>query len=302
MLFTGILLVKKPKTYLVRFTVIFIVLSIPYWKKLYQLPLRSESDISSSISVLSYNTKLFRKPGVYSEFSSNLIEWVVKDTSDIKCIQEFSTNSRWQELDVKTKIEAGGYYSYTYSASSEVYGEHNPGTAIFSKYPILNSGLVDPKEERINSMIYADIQVRMDTIRVYNIHLTSYRFDEISHNIGIFKKVNQGINKVRKVVGMHMDEIDKLLDHVNKSDYPVIIAGDFNEIALSNNLFKLSGLGSAFEEAGSGFGFTVKKPPFFLRIDHIFFNDHITVDRYMVDYSIDISDHYPQKCWFRIKE
>src|SRR5690606_41742973 len=47
------------------------------------------------------------------------------------------------------------------------------GQAIFSKYPIINSGLIKKNEYGINSIVYADIVKNQDTIRVYNVHRRS---------------------------------------------------------------------------------------------------------------------------------
>ena len=82
------------------------------------------------LSVLSFNTKLFRKSKTYDEFSLDIIKWAVADTSGIKCFQEYSTNDRWEVLDVTKQISDDGYHSFTFSADLDD-AEHNSGWLYF---------------------------------------------------------------------------------------------------------------------------------------------------------------------------
>ena len=293
--------VRKPRRASSLLILCFVIVALPLVSKVCRRP-KAPHDTTGSISILNHNVKLFRKSGVYNQFSGELIEWIAKDSSDIKCIQEFSTNSRWKELDIQSKIESAGYFSFIYKASSEIYGEHNPGMAIFSKYPILEAGLVDSNDEGINSMIYSDLLLGQDTIRIYNVHLTSYMFDQISPDDSFVEKRIKALQRVINTVAIHTNEIELLMKHMKLTNHPVLIAGDFNEVSLSYNLNRLSSLNNAFEERGGGFGFTLSMLPLFLKIDHILLSKEFNIQRYDVDYTMDISDHYPQRCWFEIKD
>ena len=62
-----------------------------------------------------------------------MIQWTVHNPCDIKCLQEYSTNSRWPDLDVTTQFEKQGYHGFTFKSKMKK-NEHSNGMAIFSKY------------------------------------------------------------------------------------------------------------------------------------------------------------------------
>ncbi len=255
----------------------------------------------SDLSVLSFNAKLFRKHKTYDEFSFEMIRWAAEDTSDIKCFQEYSTNSRWPVLDVTKQIEEGDYESFSFSAEMDDV-EHNPGLAIFSRYPIIDSGFVWKNYGSYNGGIFIDISINDDTIRIYNVHLASmslslYQYKQASNYPGKLKRL---VSRLKYGALTRSNQIDKLIRHIEQCPYPYIICGDFNETPYSYNYFKLRRLyNNTFEEVGSGFGFTFNSILFFLRIDHQFYNDPIVPVNYKVDRSMKISDHFPVRANYR---
>ena len=52
----------------------------------------------------------------------------------------------------------------------------NFGSAIYSKYPIINSGIIPFENDGTNNCIYVDIKRETDTLRIFNAHLGSIRF------------------------------------------------------------------------------------------------------------------------------
>ena len=94
---------------------------------------------ADNLSVLSFNAKLFRKAKTYSAFSSEMINWVVNDSSLVKCIQEYSTNNRWAELDVTGQLEKQGYHSFTFSSKLKN-NDHSLAFQAVLLHPTLPSG------------------------------------------------------------------------------------------------------------------------------------------------------------------
>lgn len=253
----------------------------------------------SDFGVLSFNSKLFRKEDTYDHFSQEMIDWVVNDSSAVKCIQEFCTNPTWPGLDIYGSIKNKGYYGYSFE--SKVI--HNSGLAIFSKYSIVNSGTLFKREHTVNNIIFADIKIKEDTVRIYNCHLSS-----MSIILDEYKSLDESKSKFTKLIrklkhgGISRSlEIDALLDHADTSPHPVLICGDFNEIPYSYNYFKFKQhYLNSFEEAGRGFGFTLNNALFFLRIDHQFYSNGLKANRYVVDRSMKISDHFATRAWYHI--
>lgn len=253
------------------------------------------TDQSAAFSVMSFNAKLFRKKFDYSKFSEPTIKWVVSDSSDIKCIQEYSTNPGWEVLDVTGQLTRAGYYSFCFKSKLKENPQSN-GMAIFSKFPILESGVVWENPKSTNAIIFADIAKGKDTLRIYNVHIQSMSL--VPHQLrnldNYGTKLLELISRLRNGSISRVDQQKRLLDHCRQSPYRILICGDFNETPYGYNYHVMeSNFRNAFEEAGRGFGFTLNGGLFFLRIDHQFFSEGIDVVDYTIDRSVDTSDHFP---------
>ncbi len=111
----------------------------------------------------------------------------------------------------------------------------------------------------------------------------------------------------------HYDQAARLARSIEQTDGPLLVAGDFNttEQAEAYGLIN-NRLQNAHWNAGWGFGFsfpanspTVKHIPVPLpvvRIDHIFFDDHLFVHRAGTLSSSGGSDHYPVTAEFSLTQ
>ena len=90
-------------------------------------------------------------------------------------------------------------------------------------------------------------------------------------------------------------------DHINRSPFPVIVVGDFNDTPVSYAYRKIrKGLNDSFVNSGYGAGFTYKGnyPP--NRIDYILY-DNSLINSYFEIIKVKYSDHYPIIAYFRKK-
>ena len=88
-------------------------------------------------------------------------------------------------------------------------------------------------------------------------------------------------------------------NYINRSPYPVIVAGDFNDTPVSYAYRKIrKGLNDAFVSSGYGAGFTYRGnyPP--NRIDYILFGKTLLCTNFSI-LRVKYSDHYPIIAWFR---
>jgi endonuclease/exonuclease/phosphatase family metal-dependent hydrolase len=289
------------RTRLVLFPLIALLLATPFI--LSTISFHNKVIPARSFTILSFNAHLFREHHDYSKFTLESIRWVVEDSSDIKCIQEYSTNARWRNLDVNGQLEDKGYERFTFKATLPD-PEHDLGMGIFSRYPIANSGIVWEDKGSLNAGLYADIHIDTDTIRVYNVHLASMNLE-----LAQYKSTDNYLAKIRLLLGKlkagsirRSDEIRMLLAHVESSPYPVVVCGDFNETPYGYNYRLInSKLENAFEAAGRGFGFTYNSKMFFLRIDHQFAGNNIEPVSFYVDRRLKQSDHFPTRAIYVIK-
>jgi len=142
------------------------------------------------------------------------------------------------------------------------------GQAIFSKFPIINSGSIEFPNTS-NNAIYADVVKGSDTIRVYNIHLQSLHIDA---NVQKLAKENSEelIKGVGETFKMQQIQTELFIKNKNRCDYPILIGGDFNNTAFSYVYGKIrEGLKDTFKEAGNGFGRTYNFKFFPVRIDFV---------------------------------
>lgn len=296
-----LLILPLIKVRLVVFPLVVLIIGLPFLLETYSYKGLSGSKLDINLSVLSFNAKFFRKPKTYSEFSFDMIRWVAEETSDIKSIQEYSTNDRWPVLDVTRQIKEKGYNGFVVAADMED-NEHSPGMAIYSRYEIVDSGYVWKNYNSVHSGIYADIKMDKNIIRVYNVHLASMhlRLFEYKDPTNYWGKIKYLIWTLKNGAQERSSQVERLIDHASNSPHPYIICGDFNETPYSYNYFKLKQyFKNTFAEAGRGFGFTFNSLLFFLRIDHQFYGPDVEAVHFRVDRNMKISDHFPARGYYR---
>jgi len=262
-----------------------LVLAIGYisFGSLYKFSQSKMIENEDNISVMSYNVRLFNlyKWIPEAETKQNLINFINTESPDILAIEEYYKDEDTRFPDYKYKYEK-------LFGKKEKYGQ-----AIFSKFPIVNSGSIAfPKTA--NNAIYVDIIKAKDTIRVYNIHLQSLRIDanveELSRENG--EKLFDGVGQTFKT---QQFQTELFLRHKKQCKYKMIICGDFNNTAFSYVYKQLKGnLNDTFESAGNGFGRTYNFKFFPMRIDFILADKAFKVNGFKT-YDINYSDHYPIK-------
>ncbi len=286
-----------------------LMLSFPFWARTYGWGKSNEPENSTfkQLKVLSYNVMAFDVDNFYNDKdqpanSQKLIEWGIKVDADVKCFQEFFNHRDLRDFQTYSRFQKAGYPYYTaLKPKAYLTKDHTNGLVIMSKYPIIQH------EEREfsnqNGIIYADIKVKEDTIRVINVHLRSmivrfggvkaaYKEKNFKHGryelFGVLKKLQGGFVH-------HADEVQIVTQWIEQSPHPVLVCGDFNEIPYCYAYGQLrQRLSNAFEEAGSGFGFTYRKSPKYIRIDNQFYDpQHIEVLDFHTRNDVKFSDHYP---------
>ena len=230
----------------------------------------------SDIKLLSFNVRRFN---VYNWIKSptikqDICDFVNKENPDIVFFQEY-TNEKNVRLNITNT------YIYKTSAS---------GIAIYSKYEILNKGAINFKNTA-NNIIYADLKINKEIVRVYNVHLQSFRIDTQKEHYG--DKDNEAlVKRFKSVFKEQSHQIKVLKEHIKNCKYRTIVAGDFNNTAFSWNYHEImEGRKDAFVEAGINFG---KSYHYFFpfRIDFILPDNTMEVGKFTT-YDVNLSDHYP---------
>ena len=264
---------------------------------------KSESSPSdSSIRVMTYNAHMLKpvekleKP-VKDEF----IDIVKEVNPDIFCVQEFNSTIKGKKKFSEIVKKQADFENYFF-APSEQNDYDAYGQIIFSKFPIINSGLIKKNEYGINRVIYVDIVKALDTIRVYNVHLRSFGLqgedkEFIQNPSGVKgdeeRKTKRVGRKLKGAFEQRSNQAESLREHLLDSDYPNLVMGDFNDTPMSYSVNLISkNMRNAFQEKGNGWGVTHFQMLPILQIDYIFCDKDFEVKNYQV-VKKKLSDHYP---------
>ncbi|MCW3089217.1 MAG: Endonuclease/exonuclease/phosphatase [Ferruginibacter sp.] len=272
----------------------------------------------NDLRVMSWNVAQFdimkykQKPGTYNEMISLVNEF----KPDIACFQEMVSGDTLADLnnpyyrkysfysvfDFMHKLHLPNYF-YSYNYKENFLSQQHFGIIIFSKYPIVNRQTISNFPNDYNSIFqYADIVRGADTVRVFNCHLQSLRFSPTNlkyiQNPSI--KTDIDIEKSKSVIVKFKNgflkrqlQADRVRAEIDKSPYPVIICGDFNDVPNSYPYETIrKDLQDAFVKKGAGIGRTFSGISPTLRIDNIFVDNRYSVNQF-IRVQKKLSDHFP---------
>jgi len=269
----------------------------------------SKIEASDSLKVMTFNVKVFNAYEIFpkNDYSSSdeIINYIIDSKVDVICLQEFYNENKSKQLNTLKKIskKTGMKYYFSSSMVNNVGAEF--GMAIFSKLPIKDKGVITQSKKTNNQMMYLDVKTKDTTIRIYNIHLKSMSINEndiVEIDSTSKKKVKNVYRRLKKGFIDRSVQLSLLEEHIDLCPYPVLVCGDLNDLPYGNTYQRLkSKLNNAFEDAGTGFGFTYNGKIPFLRIDNIFYDDYFIVNTYKTDVNMKQSDHFPLLAKFMIK-
>ncbi len=243
---------------------------------------------------------------------NKIFDFLNEEQPDILCIQEFYhaeiQNPRYpfETLDTLVKFLKAKNYHFHATNPQRLPNKPNKnhyGLITFSKYPIVEKGVVNFQVKDDNACSYTDIKVGTKIYRVFNAHLASIRLNKYDYKAlqkvnenqysEDFKKEKLVLSKLKKGFMRRESQADSIQKSIAESPYPVIVAGDFNDTPSSYAYKKIKGdLKDAFIESGSGLGLTyIGEFPSF-RIDYIFYNEGLRSENYQT-HPEKLSDHHP---------
>ena len=231
-----------------------------------------------------------------------------KERPDILCLQEFFHSPDTRFFRTKDALRSQLGYRTHHDRYTHIgrYQTHF-GIATFSRHPIIDTGSVSFEGNPNNQCIWSDILVRGDTVRVYNAHLASYHFGDEDYRFLEALDANvpgdsirtggaRILKRLRKGIKIRALEVAAIADHIAHSPYPVIYAGDMNDVPMSFSYHRLRAyLEDAFVQSGRGHGGTYigRLPP--LRIDHIMHSPTLESWDFQT-LSEELSDHRALTC------
>ena len=272
---------------------------------------------AGTVSLLSANVRIFN---VYAQLrdpdnasSKNFISWLATSPADVLCLQEYynEPGGSRENGQVFCSDDAIGRRTGRHSFVSPSLTNRNGaefGMAIFSRYPIVRRGTVPFGKLTQNHAMWADLARPHDTIRVFNVHFQSMSMAEsditaaTGSRAGLRQKAPNLLRRFRNGAVARGNQVDTVLARVLRSPYPVLLAGDFNDLPYSYTYDQLADhLQNAWATAGLGIGATYHGQLPFLRIDQQFAGPQWQVLGCRVHHEITWSDHYPLEALYRLR-
>ena len=265
---------------------------------------------ADALRVMNWNVAQFnvmdlkKKPGIKDRMLATINEY----KPDILCLQEMvaedSAVNDHGHIDEFLKQLGFKNHFYAYNRKEDFWGYAHFGIIIFSKYPIINKQTVSFYPHDYNSIFqYADIVKGKDTIRIFNIHMQSLRFSK--SNLKYIDKPtvedeNRAIKESKNIIAKFKTgflkrkiQAERIRKEIDKSPYPVIVTGDFNDVPNSYAYHTIGeNLNDVFVEKGSGLGRTFSGISPVLRIDNIFADKKMKVVQFNL-VKKKLSDHFP---------
>lgn len=237
-------------------------------------------------------------------YKPEMMNLIKEENADILCFEEYA--------DFKNVADSGSHVSeikklgfpYYLSAPTDTTSKRiTKGVIIFSKYPIINSGILSyGKHTQAEHLIFIDINNGKDTFRIFTTHLQSVRFEDKDYQslYNLKKARDPGyhdskdiVSKLRKGYIFRYEQAKIVKQKIEESPYPVVITGDFNDVPNSNTYFTIRGkLQDTFLKKGYWIGRTFRFISPTLRIDYILADKKFKVNQFRVIH-VPYSDHYP---------
>lgn len=259
-----------------------------------------------TLRVMSWNVARFielkKNNNKGSQTREQMFELIKKQNADVVCLQEFHTSIHPDYYDNITPVKELGYpyFYFSYDLDGD---QHFYSSIIFSRYPIIDSGLIRyPRPTLPDALIHADIKVGKDTFRIYTTHLQSLQFGKTDYER--LRKIKSGddslvsnsrnvLSKVKKGFTYRSIQAEVIAEVLTNSPHPVLFCADLNDIPNSYTYTTVRGsMQDAFLKKGFGVGRTFSGLFPTLRIDYIFADKKFKVQQFTRIVKR-YSDHYP---------
>jgi len=261
---------------------------------------------NSTLRIVSWNVAnmygLSNNKEIKQHNRTELAQSVLSLQPDIVCLQEFNHSYTQGEhadnINLFTRQLPNYFYSKDFNKDN---GYYTSGSVVFSKYPIIDSGKIAYPGQYTGSLIYVDIKVNDDTLRIFTTHLQSFGFNNADYaELNKIKQRDEKSLTASKNIFIKMKaaytnrgvQADIVQKQTDSSHYPSVVCGDFNDVPTSYTYFRIRGANrqDVFLNKGLGVGRTYNSLAPMLRIDYMLPDTSFTIQQFdMIDENL--SDH-----------
>ena len=270
------------------------------------------------INVLSWNVRQFNRfawigvPGV----PDSILAHMKRADADVICIQETyleATQGReartnpWMSRDM---LKRGTGLPYLTEEMALGRGTDKLfGLVILSRYPILHVQTLPFDNDKNNSAMSVDLAIEGDTVRVFNVHLSSIGFEqsdyEDARNVTDEAARLRILQRLQSAWKKRASQARKVAEAACNSPYSVVLTGDFNDTPVSYASQQMTTcLVDGYRRSGvwnkPALGSTYQGDWPFLRIDQMWHSAELTCRSYET-IDVALSDHRPIKGTFSFR-
>ena len=269
--------------------VVTVACCVPYIGTLWQFrSLDKNADAQPGLKIATYNVYMFNRE-TSGFIAQDVLAEMRRQNVDVLCMQEYNEVSG----EKKNSESYKEYFPYMAVGRSDM--------VIYSRYPIKDTRRILFNDTN-NSAMWADIDVKGDRVRVFNVHLQTTGISSTMHQAAKLQGRGyevEGNRFLEAILGNYIwglmfrsGQSILVANEVRASQYPVVLCGDFNDVPYSfvyNTL--LGSMVDGFRECGSGWSATYRGKKA-ARIDYIFHDEALQGLSYYKT-ELTYSDHYP---------
>lgn len=225
---------------------------------------------------------------------------IAKLNPDVVCLQEFRTPMHFKGKRVNTLTHFKKMLGLRFHALVPYSNESGYGLVVLSRYPIKDSDRIGNESlTPANGMMFADLEMYGKKLRVFNLHLQSYKFNAVQRQLFKSQPVANAIGRKRKdgkkpatflknywkmtkemlrTWKIHQLQTQSLAYHKDTVSYATITCGDLNNTPYQAIYRLVKGnQRDAYQEKGNGTGTTYGSGLAQVRIDYIFAGKELKV-------------------------
>ncbi|MDA9864109.1 endonuclease/exonuclease/phosphatase family protein [Flavobacteriales bacterium] len=203
------------------------------------------------LTVVSWNVRLFdfygwldnsENGGPENSTKNRIMEAIASAGPDVLCLQEYFELDPERSFPVVSPLDgAVGDGAQHHVVISRRKGPRSFGVATWSKWPIVRRSSIDFGTRKNNVCAVTDVVWEGDTVRIFNAHFSSLRFEEED-----YAALEDGVpnaagreriwGRMRSAYVERVAQVKAVMEAVQVSPHPVVLCGDFNDTPTSWSL------------------------------------------------------------------
>jgi len=201
------------------------------------------------LTVLSWNVRLFDYYGWLggdgeagrNEVRRDIISAIGSASPDVVCLQEYfelTDKAAFPVVQPLNEALGNGAPAFSHVVIARSKSDRRFGVATWSRWPIVGRSAIEFGTRNNNVCAITDVAWKGDTVRVFNAHFSSLRFEEED-----YAALEEGVpdaegrdriwGRMSAAYVERVEQVSRVMDAVESSPHPVVLCGDFNDTPTS---------------------------------------------------------------------